>query len=257
MIKNKLFNTLIGSQVITLVKKIRNKKKNKLRRKLSDIIDYNSPIIINYILLCCALFVLNKLTDGYINDICYLPSNLIINPFALHRLLLYTLVHGSFEHLIGNMALLALTGPSVEKKYGSGIVFGLMALNSVMIGLMQGVVIHQNVMGASSIVFMFVILSVFADTETQKIPLTAFIVASCYIGNELLGALTVDSVSQLSHIMGAITGLIFGLLYRKVKDVDKEKQEIKDELEESKQVIKKHLNNYVDTLKSITDKDDK
>ena len=243
--------------MITLVKKIRDKKKNKVRRRLSDIIDYNSPIIINYILVCFVLFVLNKLTNGYINNICYLPSNLIINPFALHRLLLYTLVHGSFEHLIGNMALLALTGPSVEKKYGSGITLGLIAINSVMVGLLQGVVIHQDVIGASSIVFMFVILSVFADTETQKIPLTVFIVASCYIGNELLGALTADSVSQLSHIMGAVMGLIFGVLYRKVKDVDKEKQEIKDELEESKQAIKKHLNNYVDTLKSIADKDDK
>ena len=237
------------------MKKRKNKK--SLKNKIIDNIDYNSPVIINYILVCFVLYVLNKLTDGYINDICYLPSNLIINPFALHRLLLYTLVHGSFEHLIGNMALLALTGPSVEKKYGGGIVLGLIAVNSVMIGLMQGVLVHQGVMGASSIVFMFLILSVFADTETKKIPLTIFIVAACYIGNELLGALTVDSVSQLSHIMGAVMGLIFGLLYRKVKDADKEKQEISEELQENKEAIKRHLDDYINTLKSIKDKDAK
>lgn len=231
------------------------RNKNGICSKLIDSIDYNSPVVINYILVCFVLYVLNKLTDGYINDICYLPGNLILNPFAVHRLLIYTLVHGSFEHLIGNMALLALTGPSVEKKYGGGIVLGLIAVNSVMIGLLQSVLIHQGVMGASSIVFMFILLSVFADTETEKVPLTMFIVAACYIGNELIGALTPDSVSQLSHIMGAVMGLVFGLLYRKVKDVDKEKQEISEEFQEGRENIKKHFNSYINALKSTNDKD--
>lgn len=228
-------------------------KKSKVdkKHKFLDNIDYNSPVIINYILVCFVLFVLNGITNGYVNNICYLPSNLIINPFAIHRLLLYTFVHGSFEHLIGNMALIALTGPSVEKKYGSGITLGLLGINSVMVGLLQGVVVHQDILGASSIVFMFIILSVFADTETKKIPLTMFIVAACYIGNELVGSLRPDSVSQLSHIMGAVIGLIFGLLYRKVEDVEKEKQEINEEFRNGKKKVKKHIDNYVDTLKSI------
>lgn len=241
-------------------RKLRNyssKNKQSISNKIRNSIDYNSPVIINYILICFLLYAINILTKGYINSICYLPGNLIVNIFAVHRLLTYTFVHGSFEHLISNMALLALTGPSVEKKYGGGIVIGLILINSIMIGSMQGVLIHQSVLGASSIVFMFLMLSVFADTETEKIPFTMFIVATCYIGNEVLSALVPDAVSQLSHIMGAVIGLLFGILYRKVKDAEKEKQEISKEIEDNKKVIKKHFSNYISTLKSTIDRDTK
>lgn len=229
---------------------VKNNKKS-LADKIVDNVDYNSPVIVNYIVVCFILYFANIITNGYINDICYLPGNLIVNPFALHRLLTYTLVHGSFEHLIGNMALLALTGPSVENKYGGGIVLGLLGVNSVMIGLLQGVLIHQGVMGASSIVFMILILSVFADTETKKIPITVFIVGACYIGNELIGALMTDSVSQLSHIMGAVLGIVFGVLYSRVSDAEKEKQEISEEFAEGKRAVQKYFSNYLTALKSI------
>lgn len=234
-----------------------SKNKKSLADKIVDNVDYNSPVILNYIIICFILYFVNIVTDGYINNICYLPGNLIINPFALHRLLTYTFVHGSFEHLIGNMALLALTGPSVEKKYGGGIVLGLLGVNSVMVGLLQSVLIRSGVAGASSIVFMFMILSVFADTETKKIPLTVFIVGACYIGNELVSILSTDNVSQMSHIMGAVLGLTFGVLYSKVKDAEKEKEEIREEFAEGKRKMKMHFNNYMTTLKSIGSRNSK
>ena len=66
--------------------------------------------------------------------------------------------------------------------------------------------------GASGIVFMLIVLSSFTSVKQGEIPLTALLVLGLYLGQEIINGLTsLDSISQITHIIGGAMGFIFGL----------------------------------------------
>lgn len=71
-------------------------------------------------------------------------------------------------------------------------------------------------LGASGVVFMMIVLSSFTEMGKEGIPITLILVVIFYLGGELLDGLTTsDNVSQLTHIVGGLCGLIFGFTIKK------------------------------------------
>lgn len=68
-------------------------------------------------------------------------------------------------------------------------------------------------LGASGVVFAMVLLCSFTGTKDGKsIPVTFLLVAILYLGQQIYQAFTNDNISQMAHIVGGVTGSVFGFV---------------------------------------------
>ena len=144
------------------------------------------------------------------------PFSQHIDPLLYVRLFTHIFGHIDMTHFMNNMLYILLLGPILEEKYHSkmiGIIMGV-ALTT---GIIHNIFTDSILMGASGIVFAFIILaSITGDKE--GIPFTLILVTIFYLGSELYSAIFVkDNISQLTHIIGGITGALIGLMLKSPK----------------------------------------
>ena len=137
----------------------------------------------------------------------------LTDPLTYVRLFGHVLGHSSYSHYMGNMLLLLLVGPPVEDRFGSRNTLIYIAITALVTGVVQLVFFPGTaLMGASGVVFMLIVLSSFTENRKDGIPVTMVVVVVLYLGRELIdGLLVQDNVSQITHIVGGLCGLAFGL----------------------------------------------
>jgi membrane associated rhomboid family serine protease len=174
-------------------------------------IQYNSPVILTFTFLAFGSYLLSYLTNDTFNQMIF--SNYrtsLLDPMQYVRLFSYILGHANWAHFSGNFIIILIIGPMLEEKYGSKVLIQLILITALVTGLINTIFSNHALLGASGIVYMFIILSSFTNAERGKIPLTLIIVFFVFIGKEIFaGAFTQDNVSQLAHIIGGIFGAIF------------------------------------------------
>ena len=63
---------------------------------------------------------------------------------------------------------------------------------------------------------MFIILSSITGIKDGEIPLTLIIVVIFFLGQQVIQGITQhDNISQLTHIIGGVLGIVFGLMLNK------------------------------------------
>ncbi|MBQ9947875.1 MAG: rhomboid family intramembrane serine protease [Oscillospiraceae bacterium] len=182
---------------------------------------YNSPVVLTYAIVCVVLLLINYLTAGFMNRmflVSYGHPNLL-DPLTYLRAFLHVLGHADWSHLFNNMILMMLVGPIVEERYGSGNLTFMILVNAVVTAVINGLFFNTGIIGASGVVFMMIILSAFTGMQKGKVPVTLIIVALMYLGREISTAITSpnDGISQMGHIVGGVVGLIFGIIFYKMK----------------------------------------
>lgn len=187
-----------------------------MKRRL--VIRFNAPVILGFALLSLLTLLLGKITDGattYRYFSVYRAS--LSDPLTYVRFFGHVLGHANYEHYMGNMLLLLLVGPGIEEKYGHKTTALCIALTALVTGLVQFIFFpHTALLGASGIVFMMIVLSSFTEMAKEGIPVTLILVVIFYLGGEVTDGLTsADNVSQLTHIIGGLCGLIYGFSIKK------------------------------------------
>lgn len=185
---------------------------------------YNSPVVLTFAIISLVVLFLNKLSGGFITPAFFtLFLTDVSDPLQYLRLFTHVIGHAGWEHYAGNMTLLLLTGPMLEEKYGSRRLLTVMIFTAFITALIHIMLFPESaVLGASGIVFAFILLTSITGSREGEIPLTLIIVAVVYLGGEILaGIFEADSVSQLSHVIGGVIGCLFGYIYIKR---DKRKQ---------------------------------
>jgi GlpG protein len=94
-----------------------------------------------------------------------------------------------------------------------------MAATAVVTGIIN-MVFFPSVMllGASGIVFAFILISSITTTEDRTIPVTFILVAILYIGQQVYeGIFVKDNISQMAHIVGGIVGSFLGFVMNRRK----------------------------------------
>lgn len=177
------------------------------------VIRLNAPVILGFALLSLAALLLGNWTVGattYQYFSVYRAS--LSEPLTYLRFFTHVLGHSGYDHYMGNMLLLLLVGPGIEEKYGHRTTALCIAVTALVTGLVQFIFFPTTVLlGASGIVFMMIVLSSFTEMGKEGIPVTLILVVIFYLGGELLDGLTTsDNVSQLTHIVGGLCGLVFG-----------------------------------------------
>lgn len=175
---------------------------------------YNSPVVLTFAILCAATLALNALTHGASNALLFITRRgSLADPLTYLRLFTHVLGHASLDHYVGNMMLFLLLGPMLEEKYGSRDLLLVIALTALVTGLVNALMGTAGLLGASGVVFAFVVLASMTSFRAGELPLTLVLMVLLYLGREVMnGLFTQDNISQLAHILGGLTGGVCGFL---------------------------------------------
>ncbi len=180
-------------------------------------IRYNSPVVLTFALLGLVVLFLDKLTAGLTTTklFCVYRSPLG-NALTYPRFFLHVLGHSGISHYLSNMLLFLVVGPAVEERYGSRRLLLSIVICAFVTGLVQFIFFPGSaLLGASGVVFMLIVMLSVTSTRGGGIPLTMVLVLVLYIGKEILAGVTsIDNISQLTHIIGGICGLVLGLSFK-------------------------------------------
>ena len=195
--------------------KLNTTSKNPLRR-----IQYNAPFTLTFALVALAVLGLSKLTGGVSTTRLFsVYSAPLTDPLTYVRFFGHVLGHSSLQHYTGNFLILLMVGPLLEEKYGSKLLVAMTAITALVTGIFFIILTSGSaLLGASSIVFMLILLSSFTNLQEGRIPLTLVAALAIYLGQEIFAGITrSDNISQLAHIIGGICGVLFGFYIAKRK----------------------------------------
>ena len=191
-------------------------------KKLS--LSFNSPVILTFTFLCFAVLVLDTFTAGWVTSSFFsVYRSSFANPLTYLRMFTHVLGHADWNHLFGNITMILVIGPLLEEKYGSFKIILVILITALVTGLVNFFFFpNVRLLGASGVVFAFILLSSFTCTQEGKIPITFILVALVYIGQQLYQAFFVkDNVSNLAHLLGGGVGSVFGYFMNKSKKENK------------------------------------
>lgn len=182
------------------------------------VIRFNAPVILTFALLSLLALLLGNWTNGAATHQYFsVYRSSLSDPLTYVRFIGHVLGHADYEHYMGNMLLLLLVGPGLEEKYGSGTMVWMILVTALVTGLVHFVFFPGSaLLGASGVVFMMIVLSSFTAMRRGEIPVTLILVVIFYLGGEIMdGLFKKDDISQITHIVGGLCGLIFGFTVRR------------------------------------------
>ena len=190
-----------------------NTNPNKSEKRKFRGISYNAPVVLTFAPILLIALIYNMLTNGMTNRLYFSVYRSNFSLAYVIRLVGHCLGHANWSHYAGNMTLFLLLGPILEDKYGSGKLLLMIVITAVISGLLNILLFPQiALLGASGIVFMFIVLTSASCMVDDRIPLTMILIIVIYLGAEVMNALTKqDSISQFTHIIGGVCGAVFGL----------------------------------------------
>ena len=179
-------------------------------------IRYNAPVVLNFALISVLVLFLNPLFGGNL-----IPSWFVV-PGQGHfdagsvgsyiRLFSHIAGHISWEHLLGNFAIILLVGPILEEKYGSFSLLFMILVTALVTGLLNSFLFEGALLGASGVAFMMILLAPFTNTKKGEIPLTFILIIALYIVKEVFQSFQSNNIAEFAHIAGGLCGSIFGFI---------------------------------------------
>lgn len=189
-------------------------KKNGLK------ISFNSPVVLSFTAICFIALVLNWITKGYTNNLLFsVYHSSLTQPLTYIRFFGHIAGHANWNHFIGNITLLLVIGPLLEEKYGSLNILFVILSTALVTGIVNYIFFPNiQLLGASGVVFAFILLSPITSFKEGTIPLTLILVAVIYIGGQIYDCIFVnDNVANLTHILGGMVGASLGIIMNKNK----------------------------------------
>lgn len=177
-------------------------------------ITFNSPFILTFSLLATFVLIISLSIGGNL-AILTLNGNFNFREWQSYvGLLLYPLSHGSVTHLVSNFGIILLIGPILEKQYGWQKLLSMSIIASVVIGIAHIILSDLGLIGASGLVFLYIVLASLTNANNKEIPLTFLLVVGLFLGQEIINSFSADQVSQLAHIGGGVMAIIFRYVFK-------------------------------------------
>lgn len=183
-------------------------------------LSFNSPVILGFTLACFIVLILDKVTGSASTLALFsVYRSSLASPLTYIRFFGHVLGHASWDHFFGNIMMLLVVGPLLEEKYGSANILFVILATALVTGVINFIFFpHVQLLGASGVVFAFILLASLTSIEEEKIPLTFILVALIYIGQQVYDGIFIrDNVSNLTHILGGIVGSSLGYVMNKNK----------------------------------------
>jgi len=182
-------------------------------------LDFNSPAILSFAIICFLVLVLSWITNGASNRLLFsVYHSPLSDPFMYPRLFFHALGHANMAHFVNNFMIILLIGPMLEERYGAQSLIVMMVITAFITGILHVIIAPIGVgkLGASGIVFMLILLSSFTNLKRGRIPITLILILAIYLGREIHGSLTLDNnIAYMTHIVGGLCGALFGFVLNK------------------------------------------
>ena len=194
-----------------------NSSKQKLR------LSFNAPATLTFVALCVAARLIGMLTGGAADRAVFsVYRSSLLNPLTYVRCVAHVLGHAGWDHLLGNMMYILILGPMIEEKYGTGNTVLIIAVTAAVTGIINMLFFPGiMLMGASGVVFAFILVSSITVREDRTIPVTFILVAVLYLGQQIWQGISErDNISQMAHIAGGAVGSVLGFLLSRKKKKD-------------------------------------
>ena len=178
--------------------------------------DYNSPVIISYLIISIIAWLLNIITNKKSNKLLFTSyRSSPFNPLTYIRLFTHSIGHVDLSHLIHNFLFILLIGPMIEEKYGSINLLVMLLITSLIIGLFNTMFSNYSITGASGNVYMLIVLSSFSNISEGKIPITLVLILIFYVISEFKDRLIEGNKKtyHTGHLLGALCGIGFGFYF--------------------------------------------
>jgi len=178
--------------------------------------DYNSPVIISYLIISIIAWLLNCITGGKSNKLLFTSyRSSPFNPLTYIRLFTHSIGHIDLSHLIHNFLFILLIGPMIEEKYGSINLLVMLLITSLVIGLFNTIFSNYSITGASGNVYMLIVLSSFSNISEGKVPITLVLILIFYVISEFKDRLIEGNKTtyHTGHLLGALCGIGFGFYF--------------------------------------------
>ncbi len=179
-------------------------------------VTFNAPVTLSFMLVSFG-FLLMDLMFGAQYTAQHFGSwgVSLVDPSTWVRGFTHVLCHAGWGHYAGNMMLMLLVGPGLEEKFGSLAILVMIMVTAFLTAVINSIAFGGASIGASGIVFMMIVLSSYTKAKIGELPLTFIAVFIFYVGNEFIVALQPDNISHFAHIMGGLSGAVFGLIFSK------------------------------------------
>ena len=175
---------------------------------------YNAPVTLTFTLASFIILIVSQMTGGAANILLFSVYRApLSDPLLYPRLFGHALGHADLNHFFGNFVIILLVGPMLEEKYGGKQLAVMMVVTAFITGVMFIALTPPNVamLGASGIVFMFMLLASFTNLQKGRVPLTLVLALTVFLGREVYsGVATESNISHLTHIIGGLCGALFG-----------------------------------------------
>lgn len=186
---------------------------NKVIKVLSYF-QYNSQVILSYFFICLIVLMFSYITKEKSDRFFSSGRSSLLNPLTYIGFITHIFGHSEWDHLAHNFILILLIGPMIEEKYGSILLLKMILICAVVIGVLNFIFSKKWIYGSSGILYMLIVLSSFVNIDGGKIPLTLVFICLFYVIGEVKSLIQrkKDNVSHLGHLIGAVCGLVFGLI---------------------------------------------
>lgn len=187
-------------------------------------ITFNSPVILSFVGVCLLALILDKITGGISTlKLLSVYRSSFLNPLTYVRLIGHIFGHAGWSHFINNIMMILILGPMLEEKYGSKDILLVILITAVVTGAFHMIFSpFTRLLGASGVVFAFILLSSLTSFDDGGIPVTFILVAVIYIGEQIYQLIAITSnVSNITHIIGGAVGATFGFVSNKLMHTNK------------------------------------
>lgn len=159
--------------------------------------------------------VLDNITSGKSTELFFSTyGSSWLDPLTYVRLIGHVFGHQNLSHLISNSLYLLLLGPMLEEKYHDKMII-VIIVTAIITGLVNNIIQPEvMLLGSSGVVFAFILMASITG-KNEGIPITLILVAILWLGQEVYtGISNADNVSQLTHILGGLSGALLGLAFK-------------------------------------------
>lgn len=177
-------------------------------------ITFNSPFVLTFALLATFVLIISLSVGGPLK-ILALNGNFNFRDWHSYiGLFLYPLSHLDITHLVSNFGIILLIGPLLEKHYGWQKLLSMSVITTVVIGILHIILSDNGLIGASGLVFLYIVLASLSNATNKEIPLTFVLVVCMFLGQEIMNSFRDDQVSQMAHIGGGVMAILFRYVFK-------------------------------------------
>lgn len=179
--------------------------------KYFNYLQYNSLVILSYFFISLFVLLLGYISKGKSTYFFSSGRGKIFSLITYVRMFTHVLGHADWNHFRNNFIYILLVGPMIEEKYGSLILLKMILFTAFITALINIIFSKKDILGASGIAFMLILLSSLVNIQSGKIPLTLILIFLFYVVSEVIdGIFKKDNISHLSHLIGAVCVFIYG-----------------------------------------------